>query len=187
MDMIQDLELYEVLIFAALSLAVLFFGYRIKKIAFFIIWFLIGINGMHYLMPIISENVSVVAESELYQALLPIAGGLLLGLLGFSIEKVCVSLSAFALVMLITVQYFGTEVPTLIIGGVIGVAAGSLAAILIKPAIIVASSLAGGYGLTLVIFSFFPQIDFDVFYWPVLAGISAIGALFQFSSTKKIK
>jgi len=186
MEEIQNMELYERLIFIALGLAVLFFGYRIKRIAFFIIWFLIGLNLMNYLMPIINENVQEVASSELYQNLLPIAGALLLGLLGFSIEKVCVSLIAFAITMLITVQYFGTDITTLIIGGVIGVAAGGIAVMVLKPAIIVASALAGSYGLTLAIFAFFPQIDFDTFYWPILIGIAAIGGIFQFTSTKHL-
>lgn len=186
MEAILELETYEIIIFVALSLAVLFFGYRIKKIAFFIIWFLIGLNLMRFLMPVINQNVPEVATSDLYQMLLPIAGGLLLGLLGFSIEKLCVSLMTFALVMLITIQYFGTDIPTLIVGGIIGLAAGGIAVMLIKPAIIIASSLVGGYGLAMVIFATFPQISFDVFYWPILFGIAIVGAVFQFSNTKHL-
>lgn len=184
---IQNFEIYELVIFIALSLAVLFFGYRIKRIAFFIIWFLLGINLMRFLMPIINENVAEVASSELYQNLLPIAGGLLLGLLGFSIEKLCVAGITFALTMLITVQYFGTDVPTLVVGAIIGLAAGGIAVMLIRPAIIVTSSLVGGYGLTLALFSIFPDMNFETFYWPLLFGISLIGAVFQFSSTKHLK
>ncbi len=182
-----NLEIYELVIFIALCLAVLFFGYRIKRIAFFIIWFLLGLNLMQFLMPMINDNVPEVANSELYQNLLPIAGGLLLGLLGFSIEKLCVSGITFVLVMLITIQYFGTDIATLIIGGVIGLAAGGIAVMLIRPAIIISSSLVGGYGLTLAIFSIFPEINFDVFYWPILFGISLIGIIFQFMSTKHLK
>ena len=41
----------ELVIMAGLGLAVLLFGYRIKKIAFFIIWFILGYNLMAFLMP----------------------------------------------------------------------------------------------------------------------------------------
>ena len=58
---------------------------------------------------------------------------------------------------------------------------------LMKPAIIVATAAAGAYALTLVIFKFFGGgMDFATFYWPVLIGITAIGAGFQFLTTKHI-
>lgn len=169
------------------GVAVLLFGYRIKKAAFFIIWFLIGLNLMNNFMPEINKLVPQIAASELWQNLLPIAGGLLLGLLGFSIEKLCVSLLCFALVMLITVQYFGTGIQTLAIGAVIGVIVGAAAATLIKPAFIIASAVAGAYALTLCILVWFPGIDGKIFYFPMLIGLGAIGAVFQFSTTKHLE
>lgn len=183
---IHQLEIYELMIISAIGLAVLFFGYRIKKVAFFIIWFLIGYNLMLILMPFINSWVPAVATSELYQALLPIGGGALLALLGFSIEKFCVSAICFALVMLITVQYFGTDVLTLAIGAIIGLVAGATAVNLMKPAIIVATSVAGGWALTIALLNFFPDINREIFYFPLIIGISAIGTIFQFSTTKQI-
>ena len=88
---INNFGLPELLIMAGLGLAVLLFGYRIKKIAFFIIWFILGYNLMMFLMPVINGAVPQIADSQLYQVLLPIGGGLLLALLGFSIEKVGIS------------------------------------------------------------------------------------------------
>ena len=186
MDMIKSLELYELIIFIAIGLAVLFFGYRLKKIAFFIIWFLLGFNLMMFLMPTINNLVPDIAGNQIYQTLLPIAGGVLLAMMGFSIEKLCVGGIAFLLVMMITVQYFGTEIQTLAIGGIVGVVAAGAAVALMKPAIIVATALAGSYALTLVIFAFFTVLSFETYYWPILLGITVIGTGFQFLSTKHV-
>ncbi len=180
----RGLELYESLIMAGIGLAVLLFGYKIKKIAFFIIWFLIGYNLMLFLMPVINNMVPEIVGNQLYQLLLPIAGGLLLALLGFSIEKVCVAGICFFLVMMIVVQYFGTEVPTLAIGAIIGVVAAAAATALMKPAIIIATALAGGYAITLAVLNIFPDVSKEIFYFPMIAMFSLIGAIFQFATTK---
>ena len=182
----KSMEIYELLVMAALGLAVLLFGYRIKKVAFFIIWFLIGYNLMMFLMPTLNNLVPAIAESSLYQILLPIAGGLLLALLGFSIEKICVAGICFFLVMMITVQYFDTDVPTLAVGAIIGVVAGAAATAMMKPAIIIATAIAGGYTLTLAIRNLFPDISKEIFYFPLIGGISLIGAIFQFATTKHV-
>lgn len=186
MEMIKALELYELLILIAIGLAVLFFGYRIKKVAFFIIWFLLGYNLMTLLMPTLNNLVPDIAGNNIYQFLLPIAGGVLLAMLGFTIEKLCVGGICFVLTMVITAQYFGTEMSTLAIGAVVGILLAGLAVALMKPAIIVATALAGAYALTLTIFAFFNQISFETYYWPILIGIMAIGALFQYATTKHV-
>lgn len=187
MEMIRSLETYELIIFIILGLAVLLFGFRVKKAAFFIIWFLLGLNLMNFLMPTINNLVPQIAGNDLWQNLLPIAGGLLLALLGFSIEKVCIGGICFVLVMLATIQYFGTDIQTLAIGAIIGVIAAGAAVALMKPAIIIATSVAGSYALTLVLFAFFPQIQdsFGTLYWPILIGLAAVGGIFQFVTTKR--
>lgn len=176
----------ELLILAGLGLAVLLFGYRIKKIAFFIIWFILGYNLMAFLMPTINNLVPQVAESSLYQILLPIAGGLLLALLGFTIEKLCVGGICFALIMVIAVRYFGTELQVLAIGGIIGVITAGAAVMLMKPAIIVATAAAGSYALTLAILNLATNLDFSAYYWPLILGITALGSIFQFATTKRV-
>lgn len=187
MEMIKQMAIYEVILFIAIGLAVLLFGYRIKKIAFFIIWFLLGFNLMMILMPHLNNMVPDIANSELWQNLLPIASGLLLALLGFSIEKICVAGICFALVMIITVNYFGTELVTLAVGAIIGVVAAASAVTLMKPAIIIAAALAGAYALTIAALTIFSEhLSYDVFYFPLLIGLTVIGSLFQFSSTKHI-
>ena len=186
MEMIQSLESYELVIFIALGLAVLFFGYRIKKIAFFIIWFLLGFNLMQYLMPTVNQMVPQIASDALYQNLLPIAGGVLLAMLGFSIEKLCVGGICFVLVMMVTIQYFGTEMSTLAVGGIVGVIAAGAAVALMKPATIIATSAAGSYALTLAIFALFSDLNFGTLYWPILIGIAVVSSIFQYFTTKRV-
>lgn len=187
MEFVQNLEIYELLVFIAAGLAVLFFGYRIKKIAFFIIWFLLGYNLMSFFMPTLENMWPEVMTTELYQILTPIAGGLLLALLGFSIEKLCVGGIVFVLVMVVAARYFGTEIQTLAVSAIIGVIAAGAAVTLMKPAIIIATSLAGAYALTLAILSLATNLSFETYYWILLLGITIIGALFQFSTTKRIE
>ena len=176
----------EMIIMAAVGLALMFFGYRIKKVAFFLIWFILGYNLMTFLMPTINNLVPDIAGNNLYQILLPIAGGLLLALMGFSIEKLCVGGICFALIMVITVRYFGTEMQTLAIGGVVGVLAAGAAVMLMKPATIVATAVAGSYAITLAILALFPDINEEIYYFPILGGLSVLGSVFQFLTTKRI-
>ena len=182
----RGMELYESLVMAAVGLAVLLFGYRIKKIAFFIIWFLIGYNLMMVLMPVINSAVPQIAANNLWQILLPIAGGLLLALLGFSIEKLCIAGICFFLVMLITIQYFGTDIPILVIGAIIGVVAAASATAMVRPAIIIATSIAGAWALSLALLNIFPVIDYNIFYFPFIAAFALLGAIFQFATTKHL-
>ena len=186
MEFVQNLEIYELLIFIAAGLAVLFFGYRIKKIAFFIVWFLLGYNLMNLLMPTLTNMWPEIMSTELYKILVPLAGGLLLALLGFSIEKVCVGGIAFALTMVIAVRYFGTEMQTLAISAVIAVIVAGAAVMLMKPAIIIATSAAGAYALTLAILSLATSLSFETYYWIILIAITVVGSFFQFLTTKHI-
>ena len=186
MEFVGKMEIYELLIFIALGLTVLLFGYRVKKIAYFIIWFILGYNLMGFLMPTVNNMVPEIAGNSLYQLLLPIAGGLLLALLGFSIEKLCLGGICFALVMIVTVRYFGAEMSTLAIGGVVGVIAAGAAVMIMKPATIVATAVAGAYALTLAIFALATEINQEAYYWPMLIGLSVIGSIFQFVTTKRL-
>ena len=184
---LDKLGIPEAVIMLALGAVVLLFGYRIKKIAFFIIWFLLGFNLVSILMPFINQNVEVIASSDLYQTLLPIGGGLLLALLGFSIEKLCVGGICFVLSMLVTVQYFGTDIQTMAIGGIIGVLVAGFAVMVMKPATIIATAVAGAYALTLAIMKLNTDINFETFYWPMIFGIAAAGSIFQFLTTKRMQ
>ena len=186
MDMIEHFQTPELIIMLGVGLAVLLFGYRLKKITFFVIWFLLGFLGVTYLMPEILKLSPEIANSDLYQNLIPIGGGLLLALLGFSIEKLCLGGICFALTMLISVQYFGTEMQTLAVSAVVGVIIAGVAVMLMKPATIIATATMGAYAITLAILALVPNLDFGEFYWPLVISIATIGSVFQFLTTKRI-
>lgn len=183
---LSRLQLPELVVMAIVGVLLLFLGYRIKKVAFFIIWFILGYSLIDAIMPNINEWVPAIAENNLWQILLPIAGGLLLALLGFTIEKLCVGGIVFGLSIMVTVEYFGTAVPTIAIGAVVGVILGALAVTLMKPAIILATAIAGSYAMTLALLAWFPEISREIFYFPMLGGFAAIGAVTQFMTTKHL-
>lgn len=176
----------ELLIMLGLGIAVLLFGYRIKKVAFFVAWFILGYMGVSYLMPQLIQWLPEVATTQLFQILAPIGGGLLLALLGFSIEKLCVGGICFALTILVSVQYFGGEIQTLAIAAVVGIIIAGAAVILMKPATIIATSGVGAYAITLALLRLIPGISQDVFYWPMLIGFTTVGSVFQFLTTKRV-
>ena len=181
------METYELIFTIAIGLLVLLFGFRLKRIAFFVIWFLIGYVLMHdYIMGFINSSVPEIATNSIYQLLLPIGGGVIMALLGFTIEKLCVSSITFAAVMLITINYFGTELLTLGIGAVVGVILGAFAVRMIKPATIIATSGIGAYALTLAVFELFKDLNHATFYFPILIVLMAIGVFFQFGASKRV-
>lgn len=176
----------EIILMLIAGLLLMFAGYKIKKISFFVVWFILGVSLMGYLMPIINNAVPQIRNSDLWQSLLPIAGGLLMGLMGFSVEKICVSGIVFGLTLAITAQYFGAEMQTMLIGGVIGVVLAGAAVMLMKPAIILATAIAGSYALTMAVLHWGGgAIDAEAFYFPILAGGSALGAVVQFATTRR--
>lgn len=142
---------------------------------------------MQFLMPTLTGWMPVLAES-LWQILLPIAGGLLLALLGFTIEKICVSGICFCLVMVIGMRYFGTDLLTIALCALVGLIVGALAVRLMKPSIIAVSSIVGVYVLTITLFALVPELaaNVKILYFPILAGIAMIGAIFQVTTTKHV-
>ena len=185
-EMMQNFQTPELIIMLGVGLAIVLFGYRIKKVAFFIIWFLLGYIGATYLMPEIVKLAPEVGNNDLWRNLIPIGAGLLLALLGFSIEKLCVGGICFVLTMLISAQYFGTEMQTLAISAVVGIIIAGAAVMLMKPATIIATSAAGAYAITLALMSLISNISFDTYYWPMLIGVTVVGSIFQFLTTKRV-
>lgn len=167
------------------GLLLMFFGYKIKKIAFFLMWFLLGYILTGYLMPMLNSVIGEPISNDFWQTLIPILGGLLLGLMGFMIEKICLWGICFGLAMMATVQYFGTEFLTIAIGGVVGAVVASLAVMMMKPATIFATAFAGSYALTLAILALVPDIDRGIWFWPMIAGFSFVGAIVQFLTDRK--
>lgn len=177
----------EVLIIGAIGIALILFGYRIKKVAFFLIWFILGFYLTNLALPNITQFIPDNFDVTMVQSLLPIGGGLLLALLGFSIEKLCVSGICFALVMLITVQYFGTEIQTMVIGGIVAVLVAGFAVMAMKPATIIATAAAGAYTVTVALLVLVPTIDKTTWYLPCIAGLTVLGSIIQFVTTKRLK
>lgn len=174
----------EVIMMAIVGLLLLFAGFKIKKIAFFILWFLLGFNLVVIFLPLLSNVMPDIVNDPFWQNVFPLVGGLLLAMFGFTIEKVCIGVAVFALTMLITVQYFGTDVQTIIIGAVIGTVLAGGAVMLVKPAIILATALVGSYTMTTLILFFATGLDPAVYYFPLLFGGAALGSVVQFITTK---
>ena len=185
-EIVSGFNTPELVIMLGLGVLVLLFGYRIKKMAFFVAWFILGYIGVTYLLPEIMKLLPEGFNTDLYRALIPIAGGLLLALLGFSIEKLCVGGICFALTMLVAVQYFGTEMQTLAIAAVVGVVVAGAATMLMKPATIIATAGVGAYAITVALLMLITGISQHEFYWPMLIGFTVVGAVFQFLTTKKM-
>ena len=178
-------ETWQMWVIGGVGLLLMFAGYKIKKVAFFIVWFLLGYIGSTYLLPIVNSNLPDIARSDFWQGLIPIIGGLLLGLMGFMVEKVCVAGIVFGLTLMITAQYFGTEIQTMAIAGIIGAVLGGFATMMMKPATIVATAVAGAYALTLAVIAIgSSSLNGDDLFWPMLIGFSALGSVVQFLSTR---
>ena len=166
------------------GVALLLVGYRIKQIAFFVIWFLLGYIATGYLMPMLNNMVPEIAESNVWQGLLPIGGGILVGLMGFMVEKVCLGGICFGLTIMMTAQYFGTDIQTMVIGAVVGTLLGGAAVMMMKPATIIATAVAGAYALTLAILTLGSNIDSETMFWPMILGFSILGSAFQFYTAR---
>ena len=181
------METYELIFAIIIGHLLLLAGYRIKKITFFIAWFIIGYYIMEtYLLGIINNAVPQIANDAIYQNLLPLAGGVLMGCLGFTLEKLCVAGITLGVTMMITTKYFGTDVTTLLVGLVIGVILAGVATALMKPAYIVATSAMGAYLLTIALIGLVTAIDLNPYYFLILIALAAIGIITQFSTTKHV-
>lgn len=176
----------EVIIIALIGVALMLFGYRIKKVAFFLVWFVLGFYLMGLILPNFENIIPENFQAEAYWRLIPLVGGLLLAMLGFSIEKLCVGGVCFALVMLVTTQYFGTDIQTIAAGGIIGVIAAGIAIMAMKPATIVATAVAGAYTVTIAICALVPGVDQGMLYFPSLVGLSVAAILVQYLTTKRM-
>ena len=178
-------ETWQMWLIGGAGLALMLFGYKIKRVAFFIVWFLLGYIGTGYLLPIVNSNLPDIARSDFWQGLIPILGGLLLGLMGFMVEKICIAGIVFGLTIMMTAQYFGTEIQTMAIGGIIGAVLGGFATMMLKPATIVATSVAGAYALTLAILAISSGLDGQTLFWPMIIGFSALGSIVQFVACRR--
>ena len=178
------MEKYEIILGLILGLFICLFGYRLKKIVFFVAWFLIGYMITQSLMPTIITGIPIIADSGLWQTLLPVACGLLLSLIGFMIEKMCVALLCLAATVMFAINQFGWDGQVIIIASIIGVVLAGFAVMLIKPATIIVTSAAGALAVTNSILAIATSLSSDTYHLPILLGVTAVSAIFQFVNTK---
>jgi len=55
---------------------------------------------------------------------------------------------------------------------------------LMKPATIIATAVAGGYALTLAVLALWPDLNEETLFWPMILGSAAVGAVVQFITTR---
>lgn len=167
-----------------LGLIICFFGYKLKKIAFAIAWFLIGYTLCAHFAPDLVHNLMPQLEKpDLWITVLPIAVGLLLSLMGLSIERLCVSTLAFVIVVAIMLQQFGFSWSLLGIACILGVIAGVVAVSMMKPAVIIITAFAGAQSVAAGLLSAIAAIP-TVAYLPILLVLAIAGTFYQFHANK---
>lgn len=173
----------EIVIMIVLSLIVCFFGYKLKKIALFIIWFIIGYQ-LGKMIP-----ASAVNNDQLWMTVLPLATGLLASMLSLSIERLCVSLLAGAVGFFATINLgFGgvyTFMPNVVVAIAVAVVLGCIAVAAIKPMSILVTAISGGYYAATWIaqLSFVSSLNLPMALI-LTCVLATLGAVFQFSSNK---
>lgn len=173
----------ELIIAVLVGLLTCFAGYRIKRIAFAIIWFIIG----YWLVKTYLPNV---VEDPFWQWILQVAAGALLSLVGLSIEKLAVGLTAAVVVGHFILQHFGPATDWVLpaVAIAIGVVAGAIAVALMKPAIIIYTAFFGANLLSTAIVSLIPaEARFAGLDLVLLGAIAAGGAIYQFKSCKNLE
>ena len=99
----EDILKYEAVISIIIGIVMCFFGYRIKKVAFIVIWFIIGYYLANLAVPHITSDPT-------WSKLIPVGVGLVTGMLGFSIEKFCIfAIAAFTVATTIIETFQLTE------------------------------------------------------------------------------
>ena len=163
------------------GLILLFFGYRLKKIAITIIWFIIG----YWL---VSQFADKIIADRMWQFILCCAGGLILGMFGMTIEKLAVFVSVGFAFFLSAMNAFGpaTNLVLPAICAAIGVVAGVIAVWCIKPMVIIATSIQGAQ---LVLANALLLLGIVQPQWYLIAYVALIivGGLFQWNNCRNIE
>ena len=159
----------------------LLFGYRVKKIAITIIWFIIG----YWL---VSLFVDQIIADQMWQFILCCVGGLVLGMLGMTIERFAIFVTVGATFAMFVIQNFGpvTDWVLPVIAVAVGVVAGTIAVWLVKPMIILATAIEGARLVTVSGLALlnFPQPEW---YMVLLLAVAAFGIVFQWNNCRKIQ
>lgn len=169
----------ETIITIILSLIVCFFGYKLKKLALFIIWFIVGYS-LGKMIP-----GSAVNNDQLWLTIIPLATGLLAAMLSLSIERLCVSLLAGTIGFFATMNLaFGgvyTLMPNVVVSVAVAVVLAIIAVACIKPMSILITAIGGAYyaATALATLSFIAAINLPMALI-LTCVLAALGAVFQF-------
>lgn len=166
-----------------IGLFLLFFGYRLKKIAITIIWFIVGFWLVQQFIGYIH------IESQLWQFIICCLGGLVLGVFGMTIEKFAVFVTVGVTFGMSVMQTFGPAADWTLpaIAVAVGVVAGVIAAGLIKPMVIIATSIEGSYLALTYTLSLLNVAKPEGLYPVALLAIAAVGIVFQWNSCRNIE
>ena len=170
---------YEALIAIALGVFLCLFGYKLKRVAFVIIWFAIG----YYLMALVAPKMT---SDPTWQQILPIAAGVVLGVLGFSLEKLCIfAVATYAVSTTLIDTFLITDPLYIALAIAAGVIVGVIAVKLIKPVGIITTAFSGAkliakYSIAELAIAHYP--NFPV----ILLATAIIGIFFQFKSCKHL-
>lgn len=172
-----------------IGLILAFAGYRLKRIAMAIIWFVIGYSFVGQIAPNLIED-------PFWQMILRIAAGAILSMIGLSIEKLAVSLTTGVVVTWFIIQHFGpvTDWTLPCIAIAIGVVAGTIAVWAMKPAVIVFTGIEGANLLATNILALIPaeilgKLPFDsgLLFTIVFVIIAVVGITSQWQSTRNME
>ncbi len=170
----------EAVVTLILAILVCLFGYKLKKIAFFIIWFIIGYHVGKLIPPSVFNN------DQIWGFVIPIAIGILFSMIGLSVERLCVALLAGAIGFFLTIDYLGgayTFMPNVLIAVIVAVILGCIAVAAIKPMIIFVTAVGGAYYIGLTLIPLFGLATVPFFY--IITIVSAVFGLgFQFTQNK---
>ena len=163
-----------------IGIFLLFFGYRLKKIAITIIWFIVGFW-------LVSLFIDKVTPDPTWQLILCGVGGLVLGMFGMTIERFAIFVTVGVTFAMSVIQNFGPVVDWTLpaIAVAVGVVTGALGVWLVKPMIIVATAIEGARlaiinGLALL------SVPTPEWYFVLFLCVSAVGIIFQWNSCRKI-
>ena len=176
---------YEAIIAIALGVFLCLYGYKLKRVAFVIIWFAIG----YYLMALIAPRFT---NDPNWLKILPILSGIVLGVFGFSLEKLCIFAVATYAVSTTLIDTFQVDNP-LFIGLAVagGVLVGIAAVKFIKPFGIITTAFSGAKLVAKYSILELTAINHPIPHYPsfviILLGAAVIGMLYQFKSCKHLK
>lgn len=173
----------ELIVSLIVGVVLCFGGYRLKRIAFAIIWFILGYTFTKGIAPNLVQD-------PFWVGILPLLAGIVLAVFGLSIEKLAVSVAAFAVVSMFIMQHFGPATDWVLpaVAIAIGVIAAGIAVALMKPAVIVFTAIEGAELLATNIITLLPaSIVFPQLFFILFIILAVVGGSFQFNNTKNME